>query len=526
MAPATHFESLVLPEAQRSAFLEEIRAQVRPEYYQRIEAMTDAIPQLLRLLEQEDMSMTRLRHLVFGAHTEKTDTVCPPTQPTSSPPPKSKPKGHGRNGARAYIGAVRVPVAHRSLKPGDLCPACQKGKLRRQPRSAVAIRVSAQPPISAVIHEMERLRCDLCGKAYTASTPPEAGLEKYDPKVGVLVSLLRYGSGMPFYRLERLQRSLGVPLPASTQWELVEGVAQAAQPVFDHLIFLAAQSPNLYNDDTTMQVGELRRQIKAEVEPKRTGIFTTGIVASTQDHAIALFFTGRRHAGENLDEVLRHRQAELAPPLQMCDGLTRNEPKEFATIVGNCLVHARRAFVEVTPHFPEECRRVLESLREVYRLEARTKAERLSPEQRLQFHQTHSGLVMDQLHTWLKGQIDEKKVEPNSGLGQAIGYMLGHWEPLTLFLRKSGAPLDNNVTERTLKMAILHRKNSLSYKTQHGAQVGDLFMSLIHTCRLGTVNPFDYLSALVRNAGRVRAHPAHWLPWNFHEAQVTEGNTS
>jgi len=149
MAPATHFESLVLPEAQRSAFLEEIRAQVRPEYYQRIEAMTDAIPQWLRLLEQEDMSMTRLRHLVFGAHTEKTDTVCPPTQPTSSPPLKSKPKGHGRNGARAYTGAVRVPVAHRSLKPGDLCPACQKGKLRRQPRSAVAIRVSAQPPISA-----------------------------------------------------------------------------------------------------------------------------------------------------------------------------------------------------------------------------------------------------------------------------------------------------------------------------------------------------------------------------------------
>jgi len=526
MVPATHFESLILPEAQRSAFLEEIRAQVRPEYYQRIEAMTDAIPQLLRLLEQEDMSLTRLRQVVFGARTEKTDTVCPPTQPTSSPPPKSKPKGHGRNGARVYIGAVRVPVAHRSLKPGDLCPGCKKGKLHRQPKPAVAIRITAQPPISAVIHEMETLRCNLCGKTYTASTPPEAGLEKYDPKVGVLLSLLRYGSGMPFYRLERLQRSLGVPLAASTQWELVEAVAQVAQPVFDHLIFLAAQSPNLYNDDTTMQVGELRRQIKAEVEPKRTGIFTTGIVASAQDHAIALFFTGRRHAGENLDEVLRHRQAELAPPLQMCDGLARNEPKEFTTIVGNCLVHARRAFVEVTPHFPEECRRALESLREVYRLEARTKAERLSPEQRLQFHQTHSGPVMDQLHTWLKGQIDEKKVEPNSGLGQAIGYMLGHWEPLTLFLRKSGAPLDNNVTERTLKMAILHRKNSLSYKTQRGAQVGDLFMSLIHTCRLGTVNPFDYLNALVRNAARVRAHPAQWLPWNFHEALVTEGNTS
>jgi hypothetical protein len=380
------------------------------------------------------------------------------------------------------------------------------------------MRISAQPPISAVIHELERLRCDLCGKTYTAATPQEAGLERYDPQVGVLLSLLRYGSGMPFYRLERLQRSLGVPLPASTQWELVEAVAQAAQPVFNHLIFLAAQSPNLYNDDTSMEVWELRQQIKAEVDPQRTGIFTTGIVAGGQDHSIALLFTGRHHAGENLDEVLRQRQADLPVPLQMCDGLARNEPKAFATIVGNCLVHARRAFVEVTPHFPEECRRVLESLREVYRLDARTKAEGLSPEQRLQFHQTHSGPVMDQLHTWLNGQIEQKKVEPNSGLGQAINYMLGRWDRLTFFLRRVGAPLDNNVTERSLKMAILHRKNSLSYKTEHGAQVGDLFMSLIHTCRLGEVNPFDYLCALVKKQDSVRAQPERWLPWNFREA--------
>jgi hypothetical protein len=293
---------------------------------------------------------------------------------------------------------------------------------------------------------LESLRCDLCGKSFTAAPPPEAGLEKYDPKVGVLLGLLRYGSGMPFYRLERLQHSLGVPLSASTQWELVETVAKAAHPVFDHLVFLAAQAPNLYNDDTSMEVWELRQQIKAEVDPKRTGIFTTGIVAHTQVRSIALFFTGRRHAGENLDEVLRQRQANLPLPLQMCDGLARNEPKEFTTMLANCLVHARRGFVEVTPHFPEECRRVLESLREIYCLEARTKAERFSPEQRLQFHQTHSGPVMDQLHTWLTGQIEQKQVEPNSALGQSINYMLGHWDRLTLFLRVAGAPLDNNVT--------------------------------------------------------------------------------
>jgi len=82
---------------------------------------------------------------------------------------------------------------------------------------------------------------------------------------------------------------------------------------------------------------------------------------------------------------------------------------------------------------------------------------------------------MDKLHAWLEAQLDERRTEPNSGLGQAIKYLLRHWQPLTLFLRKAGAPLDNNVAERALKRAILHRKNALFYRTLYGAQVGDLF---------------------------------------------------
>jgi transposase len=520
------FASLVLPERERNAFLAEVRAQVSLEHYQRIEGMSEAIPKLLGLLDQNGMTIAQLRRLVFGSRSETTRTVCRYPPPADEPEDKPKTKGHGRNGARNYTGARRVSVAHPSLKPGVVCPQCKKGKLRRKRQSAVTIHVTAQPPIGAVIHELEALRCDSCGQTFTAPPPPEAGTEKYDLSVGVLVSLLRYGSGMPFYRLERLQHSLGVPLPAATQWGLVEEAAKAVQPVFDHLSYLAAQAPTLYNDDTAMRVGALRQKIKAEVDPQRTGIFTTGIVANAQEHAIALFFTGRRHAGENLDRLLRRRQPELPTPLQMCDGLTRNQPKEFATIVGNCLIHARRAFVDVTPNFPEECRYVLESLRDIYRLDSRTKEQNLCPEQRLQFHQSHSQPVMEQLHTWLQSQIEQKKVEPNSGLGKAIAYMLGHWERLTLFLRKAGAPLDNNVTERTLKMAILHRRNSLSYKTERGAQVGDLFMSLIHTCRLGGFNPFDYLSALVRNAAKVRTCPEQWLPWNFRETLEIDGDTS
>jgi transposase len=203
----------------------------------------------------------------------------------------------------------------------------------------------------------------------------------------------------------------------------------------------------------------------------------------------------------------------------MCDGLDRNLPGELATIVANCLVHARRYFVDVRHNFPVECRHVLELLRETYRNDARCREQHMSPDDRLCFHQAHSAPIMNALEEWLREQIEEHKVEPNLTLGQAIAYMRKHWSRLTLFLRVAGAPLDNNIAERTLKKAILHRRNSLFYRTQVGARVGDIFMSLIHTAELCGADPFDYLVALKRYAVAVRTAPADWMPWNYRETR-------
>jgi transposase len=141
----------------------------------------------------------------------------------------------------------------------------------------------------------------------------------------------------------------------------------------------------------------------------------------------------------------------------------------------------------------------------------------MSDEERLHFHRSESGPLMAALETWMATQIAEKTVEPNSGLGEAIAYMQKHWERLTLFLRQPGAPLDNNICERALKKAILHRKNAYFYKTENGARVGDLYMSLIHTCELNSQNPFDYITQLQKHASEVAAHPDLWMPWNYRE---------
>jgi len=321
---------------------------------------------------------------------------------------------------------------------------------------------------------------------------------------------------------------MGIPLPAATQCEIVKETAAQIQPAGDELIRQAAQGGVVHNDDTSMRVLSLDRGAASDVDiaAERTGVFTSGIVSIGEGYRIGLYFTGRKHAGENLADVLKQRAAGLAAPIQMCDALSRNLPKlpeKLEIIVGHCLAHARRHFVEVTPNFPQECRFVLENLGEVYGNDEVARAQRMSPEQRLHFHQEHSGPVMEKLHTWLGAQFDERKVEPNSGLGTAISYLLKYWDRLTLFLRQAGAPLDNNVCERALKKSILHRKNSLFYKNRNGAQMGDLFMSLIHTCELNGADPFDYLTELQRHTEELKQTPSDWMPWNYRETLSRTG---
>src|SRR6266850_403782 len=454
------------------ALVEQARPALDEAGYQKLKAAVRTLSVMTTMIESPDTTLQSLRTMFGQGQTEKTASVLKSAGiPTEKPPAPPKPKapGHGRHGAKAYRGADKVQVGHSSLRSGDPCPECQRGRVYAQREPGVLVRLIGRAPIEATVYELEKLRCNLCGEVFTAKAPEGVDEEeKYDVTVGSMIAMLRYGSGFPMHRLERMQTSMGIPLPASVQWEIVCAVAIRITPVFDELVRQAAQGDVLHNDDTSMQVLSLRRDIDDETdESQRTGIFTSGIVSTWESRKIALFFTGRQHAGENLRDILTERTRTLKPPIQMCDALARNLPKMPETlevIVSHCLAHARRRFVEVTPNFPEACRHVLEALAEVYHHDALAQKHGLSPDDRLLFHQQRSGPVMDELHPWLTAQLEEKKVEPNSGLGGAITYLLKYWNRLTLFLRQAGAPLDNNVCERTLKKAILHRRNSLFYK--------------------------------------------------------------
>jgi hypothetical protein len=313
----------------------------------------------------------------------------------------------------------------------------------------------------------------------------------------------------------------GVPLPLGTQWEQLKSCYDELSPVIGpELVKQAARGNVLHNDDTTGRVLELEKDIrtrKAEAQPGeklRTGVFTTGVVSVTDAGKIALYTTGPQHAGENLQDILDHRPSHLAAPIQMCDGLSRNEPQS-ETIKANCNSHGRREFVDLADHFPSECEQVLETLKVVYKNETDTIEQKMTPDQRLVHHQQTSAEPMENMKLWMEQKLSGNQVEPNSGLGSAFHYVLKRWDKLTLFLHKAGAPLDNNICERILKTSIRHRDNSLFYKTMTGAKVGDFFMSVIQTCRLCGKDPFDYLTTLRRFAQQLREHPSAWMPWNY-----------
>lgn len=500
-----------------------------------LKALVDTFRELALQYQQAKTSVKRLLKIIFGSGTEKTDKVlnrAPKSKPeiaSGGKEWKQKRKGHGRLGAADYPGAEQVCVKHGTLKPGDKCPACQKGHLGGRKRVSEIVHIVAQPLFKATQYVLQILRCNSCQATFTAPSPPESGQDKYDDNVAPMIAAARYGYGLPLNRLADMQMAHGVPMPVGTQYELLDKCHAELYPVIGvELLRQGACGKVVHNDDTPARILALEKEIreqetKAEGKKKvRTGVFTTGIVSVADEWKIALFFSGREHAGENLQKVLDLRPHDLPTPIQMSDALSRNVP-ESKTIWSNCNSHGRREFVDIAEHFPSECAHVLDTIKQVYKYEADTVEQGMLPDQRLLYHQANSRPLMESLKLWMERQLVSKKVEPNGGLGSAIKYELKHWDKLTLFLRVSGAPIDNNICERILKAAIRHRDNSLFYKTTKGAQVGDFFMSVIQTCRLNGKNPFHYLTTIRKFISHARDNPAAWMPWNYQAAVAAIG---
>lgn len=505
---------------------------------------------LLFALREAKLSLTRLKALVFG---EKPKGPKPPasdggasggsgggdepsaglSQRVESSPLSStlaqKPQlpGHGRHGADVYRAAQTVECRHAELAVGERCPACGRGTLYRLP-PGVEMRLDGHALLSAVRYELEKLRCSACGQIFTASVPTTAGTEKYTARARAVLALARYYLGLPWHRLEGFQAVVGVPVSDATQWEQGEIVGDCAYPIFQRLEKEAAQGEVIFQDDTLGRVLTLieenrtaHAQAQAQGKAKtseRTGMHTTALIVQVGGRRICLYYTGRRHAGENLAALLTKRDPGRDKPLVMSDALSSNNAAEAALIRCHCLAHGRRKFTEIAETFPRESAVVVHALKVIYEHDEVTRTQQLSAAERLVYHQTYSASIFTTLQTWLEQQTAQRLVEPNSSVGKAIAYLLDHWDTLTQVIKVPGAPLDNNVAERALKLAIRQRKNSLFYATEHSAYIASILTSVIATCVQAGVNALEYLVAVQDHRHEVFANPGAWLPWNYQAA--------
>ena len=523
-----------------------------------LERVLGSYERLLSMLCEAQITLKRLQTLVFGKRRQRRHGVASGTSASGGAtggcdhesgadarpqpgvetagdevqPPRAgghRP-GYGRLGMATYAGAERVECRHEALAVGQRCPVCGQGRLYGVP-PGIEIRIDGNALLSAIRYELEKLRCSACGQVFTAPLPAEAGTEKYSPRARAVLAVSRYYLGLPFFRVEAYQAMLGVPVPDATQWDQIEQLGDCSYKVFAYLETLAAQGELIHQDDTSVRILSLMaenrtHQTAAEAlgfarSQERTGMFTTALVVKVGEQTVCLYYSSRSHAGENLQALLEQREAERDKPLVMSDALSRNEVDETTVIRCHCLAHGRRQFSDLADVFPVECQVVLDTLKQVFDHDAEARDKQMSPEARFAYHQAYSQPRMDELRQWLQKQVDDHLVEPNSALGKAIAYMQTHWETLTRFLSIPGAPLDNNLVERALKLFIRQRKNSLFYRTEHSAYIASVLTSLIATCVYAGVNAVDYLVALQEHRREVFADPAAWLPWVYARSRAS-----
>jgi hypothetical protein len=488
-----------------------------------------ALVELDRIVGLKETTIARLRK-IFGKKSER--HISSPSGPPPNPqPPKPRPPGHGRNSKDDYLDIPSEFHPVKDLKAGDPCPKDDGGILYDyKPRYHIHITGGVPFTAKKVIHQT--LRCGLCGLIIEAKSWA-TGKPKYDVTVRSMLSILHYGSSFPMYRLEKLQKKFFIPMPRSVQWMLLDELGVILYSIYSTLYTLLSNSRYaIMSDDTkakiqshTKKINEQKREkerleilgINSKKSTERVELCTTGMRAIVDGHEIILFVTGTRNSGENIDGLLKSRTIE-GKLVVMGDASSKNNPTDKEKVESaNCIVHARRGFVELDKIYRSESEIVLELIKNIYKNEEHVKNHHLGPQERLKYHQEMSTSIMTNLKEWCESSLADKKVEPNSPLGASINYVLNHWEGLTGFLRIEGCPLDTNILEGHLRLIVMNRKNWLHLKTEYGAFINDMHVSLNKTCEANGVNLFDYFNVLQLHEPHVRSSPEQWLPWNYKE---------
>ncbi|MFP4283368.1 MAG: transposase [Opitutales bacterium] len=445
-------------------------------------------------------------------------------------------KGHGRNGAGAYTNAKHIMHMLLAGVIGSICHACGIGRMSRY-REKLVVVIKGQPLFAGAVHHFEQARCRLCGAIVTAEGKAiiTRGLGSsyitYDWSACAMLVVMHYFAGMPFKRLEALQAGWGIPMPDANQWALADASAELLLPLYDALERHGVHNATaLRIDDTGSMIIEVRQKIRAEISALeelgastsdvRTGINVTGVHLETEQGKVLLFFTGRHHAGEIIDRILEHRSATQhggTKLVKVSDAASKNfshaHRDELEEAV--CNAHAYLKFRAIKGQYPEEYSLAGEVYKRVFDNDDVAKAQGMSPHERMLHHRAHSLPEMRRLKKMCSDRLRSKLVEPNSPLWEPLTFIINQWGRLTRFCHVPGIPLDSNIVEQMLIIPVRYLAGSFNYKSQNGAEVGDLHMTLVATANANGVEPVAYLTECLANHEDLAQRPEHYLPWIY-----------
>lgn len=471
--------------------------------------------------------------------------------------PKKNDEGKGKKGKnpkkgkRGHKKFNKMDEKKHIFDPGfvetDYCPCCgEEGKLYSLTPS-VGVFFTGSSPILPQAHVTEKARCSACGVSLAAQLPIEVenSIGRFLPEAVAQFALTRFSLGFPHHRMEYLNNLYGLSIPDSNQWSTIETAAIEMELLLTCLTLNAANAKWIGIDDASALVIELKKEIEDEMQQakikkeSRTGIeatidkkdFRTGVqssifVAKTYSgHEIVLYMTGRNHQGENKAALLELR-TNPEPVILMTDAAKKALMKIIShnnveILETNCLEHFRQRLEEIRKNYPKEAKYILDEISKVYKYDAHCKKEFFNDLERLDYHQKNSKQVMDKLKGFIEKELNENpRAEPNGEYAnKVLNYAKKHWERLTGFLTIPGAELDNNPTERKVKTVARYLDNSKKYLTEHGASIGDFYMSLIETCKLNNINPLEYLTFCITYRKYIPDDPELFLPWNFLETK-------
>ena len=443
-----------------------------------------------------DGTLEKLQRHVFGGRAEK----MPPVAEAIRDPAKAE---------AARIAALRTrreniekrrqlstrKIEHKVREDQKTCPKCGGHDFSRLGGGDVTEMYELVPArVERQLHVQEKLRCR-CGEAIITADPPAKVYDKarFGPNFMAQVVVSKCADSLPLYRQAKAYRRVGVQVDDSTLGQLFHRAAEATEPLAKRLLQLVAEKEIVLADETTQRV-----QDKGKT---RTAWLWSFIARDEAEKELISYVFSRSRSGETPVHVLGDTLGKL-----VVDGysgynkVTMPGGRERA----GCLAHLRRKFFEAQSTAPELAKVAMDYILDVYRIErAALDADLLGTPEHLEMRQTQSSVVMEAFKAWL--DLEQAQQPPKSPIGQAISYALGQWDALTLFLTDAHLPIDNNASERALRVAALGRKNFLFVgHDEAGENLAGLY-SLIATCEANEVNPVEYLADVLL---RVQTHPA------------------